>query len=187
MKRMSCAARWIAVLGLSAGVASAQSSIAKLSCSGATSDLAVNISYYNIGLTNTLNIGSQSSGAGAGKVTFMPGVLHASLSNFDTFAKLASAGTSLGTCTLRATTRTGSTLELELTPVVVKSVYAVVGEGDPGTNARETAYTELDIEYGALRVKTSTGSDNGGTGSPTSGGWNRVTNTSNNTGGAPIS
>lgn len=186
MKRMAYTAVWMAVLGLSAGAASAQSSIAKLSCSSASSDIAVNISYYNIGITNALNIGSQSSGAGAGKVTFMPGVLHASLSNFDTFAKLASAGTSLGTCTLRATTRTGSTLELELALVVVKSAYAVVGEGDPGSNTRETAYTEVDIEYGGLRVKTSTGSDNGGTGSPTSGGWNRVTNKSDSS-STPIS
>ena len=62
------------------GASAAHAAVGQLSCTSNTSTVTANISFYDLGLSNALNIGSQSSGAGAGKVTFNPLEIHTAVS-----------------------------------------------------------------------------------------------------------
>lgn len=181
MKRMIVA---LAVLVLACGSASAEH-VANLRClpiATSTSSGAVtktfHVSFYTIGVTAPLAPGSQTGGVGAGKVTFSTAVFHTSLSNAQDIAAWADAGTTFSTCTLLSTTKSGTKIGFEMHLVAVQSLTAVAGDPEDDNVGKQTAYTEVILQYGALSIMTDAVSDDGGTGSvPSGGGWTRVTST----------
>jgi len=52
--------------------------VAQMSCTSSASNITFNVSYFDLGVTETVNIGSASGGAGAGKATFQPLVVNTS-------------------------------------------------------------------------------------------------------------
>lgn len=127
---------------------------------GTANSLTTQVSWYSVGLQNTVSIGSQSGGAGAGKVTFSPADLHISLSKFTEFLPIAQTGRALQQCTLVSTAGNGVTATYTFQLVAVASVTAVAGAGN-GPNS--VAYTDLQLEYGALTVMMTNAVDDGGT------------------------
>jgi len=160
-------------LALSASSAYARP-VGTMLCTGSSGQLRFNVSYFNFGFQNTLNTGSQSSGAGAGKVTFQPLEVHASLSTFSSLMAQAANGTALQSCLLDTTLGDGSQAEFEFKLVAIASLSAVASM--PAQANEPARYTDVNFEYGAVEVRSSGSADDGGTGAPTSGGWNQVTN-----------
>lgn len=173
MKCLGAFSLAVCALALSASAAYARP-VGTLTCTGSSGQLRFNVSYFNFGLQNALNIGSQSSGAGAGKVTFQPLEVHASLSTFSSLMSQAANGTPLQSCVLNTTVSDGSQAEFEFKLVVIASLNAVASM--PAQSNEPARYTDVNFEYGAIEVRSSGSSDDGGTGSSTSSGWNQVTN-----------
>jgi hypothetical protein len=125
--------------------------VAKVSCTSLDSEsqistLAFNVSYFDFAVTPAVNIGSQSGGAGAGKVTFQPLVVRTSLAQMQSL--LAAVGTSLSSCTLTTTDSTGEAIEFTFGVVGVTEVDAIAHS----TSASATAYTQATFEYGSIQV-----------------------------------
>lgn len=143
--------------------------VGTFTCNAANGQASAKVSYYNIGITESTPIGSQSSGAGAGKVTFNPLVLHMSLAKFTSFSALV--GTDISACTLTTNLADGESVEYDFKLVAIQSINAIA-RTPKTTGDLPARYTDISLEYGALQVKTSGGDDDGGT----DGGWNRITN-----------
>lgn len=155
--------------------------VGSLTCATSTQEIKFNVSYFTFGVAQTLNIGSQSGGAGAGKVTFSPLEVHAALSTFASLIDTAANGVALQTCTLTTKLSDGTTDSFEFKLVAIKGLTVVAEK--TGTTDIPAQYTDVQFEYGSVEVKTSGGTDDGGTTPP--GGWNQITN-SGGTGTSPI-
>jgi len=153
------------------GTAVAQAAVGQLTCTSSASTITANLSYYDFGFANTLNIGSSSSGAGAGKVTFSPLEVHTSLINFLPFFKAVTTGATFSSCTL-ATKTGGNSIDYTFRLVAVSSVDAIA-RSPRAPNNQPAAYLDVKMAFGAVEVTTSGGDDDGGN----EGGWNQVTNT----------
>jgi len=156
-------------------IASAKS-VGTLSCTGSTSQIKFNVSFFDFGISAATDIGSQSGGAGAGKVTFKPLEVHAALSTFASLAEAAASGTAFQSCTLTTAFNDGSQTQFEFRPIVISSLTAVASM--PAQEDEPARYTDVQFEYGAIQVKTNSGLDDGGT-TPAPAGWNRLHNENN--------
>ena len=146
--------------------------VGTLACTSSNGQVKFNVSYFTFGVATPTNIGSGSSGAGAGKVTFEPLEVHAALSTFASLVDAASTGVAFQSCTLSTTFGDGSQAEFEFRPVVISSLTASANM--PGHNGEPARYTDVNLVYGAVQVKSSGSGDDGGTSG--SSGWNQVTN-----------
>ncbi len=163
------------ILVLCASTAAYARPVGTLQCSSSNGQVKFNISYFTFGLANATNLGSQSSGAGAGKVTFQPLEVHAALTTFASLADTASQGVPFQSCILSTTFRDGSEAQFEFKLVVISSLAASASMADH--NGEAARYTDINFEYGAVEVKTSSNLDDGGTTPESPGsGWNRVSN-----------
>ncbi|HEX7158075.1 MAG TPA: hypothetical protein VF214_03615 [Edaphobacter sp.] len=163
------------------GASAAHAAVGQLSCTSNSVTITANLSFYDLGLSNTSSIGSQSTGAGAGKVTFSPLEIHTAVINFQQFLQVAERGTAFSSCTL--TTRTGGeAMEYKFSLVAISSLDAIA-RSPRDERDKPASYLDVKLMYGAVEVQTSTGTDDGGSeGSSTSGsGWNRVTNQTSGT------
>jgi hypothetical protein len=154
--------------------------VGTLSCSGSAGSVKFNVSFFTFGLDQSQNIGSQSGGAGAGKVQFQPLEVHAALSTFATLAPALNKP--FESCKLTAKENDGSQTEFEFKLVAITALTAAASQapqdGDPAR------FTDVQLEYGAVEVKSAGGSDDGGT---TPGGWNRINNNNGGDGsGTPV-
>jgi hypothetical protein len=147
--------------------------VGTLTCTASTGQVKFNVSFFTFGLVQTLNIGSQSSGAGAGKATFQPLEVHAALSTFSSLVEAAGAGTAFENCILTTSFNDGSTTEFEFKLVAIKQL-TVVASMQAQTN-EPAHYTDMQFEFGAVQVKNANGSDDGGTGTLPPG-WDITTN-----------
>ncbi|HEX4285889.1 MAG TPA: hypothetical protein VHZ28_12410 [Terracidiphilus sp.] len=173
MKRLGGLAVAVCALALTTSSAHARP-VGTLTCTSSSSgQVKFNVSYFNFGVQNTLNIGSQSSGAGAGKITFQPLEVHASLSAFSSLLAPASNGSVFQTCMLNTSLSDGSQAEFEFKLVAIASLNAVASM--PAQTNEPARYTDVNFQYGAIEVRSTGSSDDGGTGAVT-GGWNQVTN-----------
>jgi hypothetical protein len=152
------------------GATIAHAAVGQLSCTSNTSTITANLSFYDLGLSNTLNIGSQSSGAGAGKVTFNPLEIHTAVINFAQFFQVAQNGATFNSCTLTAKTN-GEAVEYKFSLVAISSLDAIASSPRT-TEDKPASYLDVKLIFGAVEVKTSAGTDDGGS----SGGWNVVKN-----------
>ncbi len=146
--------------------------VGSLSCTTSNGDIKFNVSFFTFGVAETLNIGSGSSDAGAGKATFQPLEVHAALSTFATLLLPAVQGVAMENCMLTTAMPDGSTTTFEFKPVAIKALTVVAEK--TGTTETPAHYTDVQFEYVDVIVKTTGGTDDGGT-SPAVG-WNRITN-----------
>jgi hypothetical protein len=172
MNRPRCALLGLASI-LLYGSSVAHAAVGQLTCTSNTSAITANLSFFDLGLVNTLNVGSQSSGAGAGKITFSPLEIHTSLVNFQQFFQAVTTGAAFSTCTL-AVKANGNNIDYTLKIVAVASVDAIARS--PRTDRDKSAsYLDVKLNYGAIEVKTNNGSDDGGS----EGDWNVISNQAN--------
>jgi hypothetical protein len=135
---------------LACGASAAFADVIKLSCTSTSGSLTSNVSSYDIGLAQSSNIGSASTGAGAGKVTFNPIDIHVPLAEFSTFLPFVEDGRLFTTCTLSHTTGNRTT-EYEFKPVAISSLDAIGGSGADSN----VSYADLKLVFGQLLVQTS--------------------------------
>jgi hypothetical protein len=146
--------------------------VGQMSCTSSASNLTFNVSYFDLGVTQTLNIGTSTTGAGAGKVTFQPLVVNTSFAPFQSLFNAAVAAKAFESCTLTTKNSTGEVIEFTLKPVAVKEVDAIAQSAS--ADAVRTAYTQVTLEYGSVQVTSpSSDADDGGS-SPANDGWVRV-------------
>ncbi len=162
-------------VALSAGSLAYAKPVGSLSCTGSSSSVQFNVSYFTFGIEQTLNIGSQSSGAGAGKATFQPLEVHAALSAFQPLVLPTAEGQAFQSCALTVTQKDGTTTEFDFNLVAIKSLTVAASSSAEGGNPAQ--YTDVQFEFGAVKVKSSGGNDDGGTGGTPPVGWNITTNT----------
>src|SRR5271165_7623780 len=91
--------------------------VAQMSCTSSAKTLTFNVSYFDLGVTQTVNIGSASGGAGAGKTTFQPLVVHTSFAPFQSLFAAAEVGSHFDSCTLTTKNSTGAVIEFMLKTV----------------------------------------------------------------------
>ena len=135
-------------------------------------DVSFNVSYFTFGVTDTASV---STGTGAGKATFQPLDVHAALTTFATLFTAASEGSHFGKCTLTTTLSDGTTAMFLFKTVLIKALTAVAEK--TGTRDQPAQYTDIQFEYLAVEVKTSGGTDDGGT-TPALGRSNQTMNSS---------
>src|SRR5208337_986037 len=135
--------------------------VGQMSCTSSAKTLTFNVSYFDLGVTQTVNVGSASGGAGAGKATFQPLVVHTSFAHFHS-------------CTLTTKNSTGEVIEFTLKIVLVSQVDAIAQSAT--ADSARTAYTEVNFVYGSVQVTSpGTDGDDGGS-SPANDGWVKVKN-----------
>jgi hypothetical protein len=130
----------------------------KVVCTSNQGNLAFNVSYFNLGISESSS--SSSSGAGAGKVTFQPLVVHAALSSFQTLFEQTVSGGHFSNCTLTTQASNGDNVQFSLQLVVVESVNAIASSAT--SQSPHYAYVEAHLVYGAIQVSGSNGADDGG-------------------------
>jgi hypothetical protein len=158
------------------GASVAHAAVGQLSCTSNSATITANLSFYDLGLSNTVN--GESTGAGAGKATFSPLEIHTSVINFQQFFQAAERGTAFSSCTL--TTKIGAeTMEYKFSLVAISSLDAIA-RSPRNDRDKPASYLDVKLMYGAVEVQTSTGTDDGGSEgtSPSSGSWNQVGNQS---------
>jgi hypothetical protein len=146
--------------------------VGSLSCTTNTGDITFKVSFFTFGLTQTLNIGTSSGGTGAGKATFQPLEVHAALSTFATLLVPAVQGVAMQNCMLTTAMSDGSTTTFEFKPVAIKALTVVAEK--TGTTETPAQYTDVQFEYLDVLVKTTGGTDDGGT-TPEPSGLSRMT------------
>jgi Type VI secretion system effector, Hcp len=162
----------VCLILLSAASAASAVPVGQMSCTSSAQTLTFNISYFDLGVTQTVNIGSASGGAGAGKVTFQPLVVHTSFAPFQSLFAAVEAGSHFETCTLTTKNSTGEVIEFTLKIVAISQVDAIAQS--PTADSARTAYTQVNFVYGSVQV-TSPGSDaDDGGSSPANDGWVKV-------------
>lgn len=131
---------------------------------------------YSFDIEQTLNIGSQSSGAGAGKVTFNPFSITRKIDKSSpVLFKNACSGTAFQAVSLGlrksigADNSGGFFLRFDFKLVAVKTISWAHDEESP----KET----VTFEYGGLQVRYAVQNSGGTLSTVVPGGWNRVTNT----------
>ncbi len=131
---------------------------------------------YSFDIEQTLNIGSQSRGAGAGKITFNPFSITRKIDvQSPTFFMMACSGTSFQLVQLGLRKSGGGDtagvmfVRFDFKLVAVKTISWAHDDEAP----KET----ITFEYGGLQVRYSQQAAGGQMQPPTAGGWNRVSNT----------
>lgn len=135
----------------------------------------IEIDDFAFAVEQTLNIGSASSGAGAGKVTFNPLTVTRNLDkNTPSLFVGASAGQSWPLVIMTVARDNGAG---KLVPAVQFAFKLVAVK-----NIAFTPRTETDtFAYGGLQIRTYNQSPNGNVSQSGFGGWNRVTNVNDTT------
>ena len=130
---------------------------------------------YSFDVEQTLNIGSQSTGAGAGKINFNPFSVTRKIDKASpTFFLMAAQGTTFKEVTLAMRKSSGiatggsTFLRFDYKLVAVKSISWSHDDEAP----RET----IVFEYGGLQMRYSQQDPSGKMLAPTAGGWNRIKN-----------
>jgi type VI secretion system secreted protein Hcp len=152
--------------------------VGQMSCTTSAQTLKFNVSYFDFGVTQTLNIGSSSGGAGAGKATFQPLVVHTSFAPFLELVDAATSGKLFESCTLTTKNSAGEVFEFLLKTVGVKEVDAIAQSATP--DAGRTAYTQVTLEYLTAQITYSGSTADDGGISPANDGWVKVKNQSSN-------
>jgi type VI secretion system secreted protein Hcp len=140
---------------------------------------------YSFDIEQTLNIGSQSSGSGAGKITFNPFSITRKIDKCSpTFFEMACSGTAFRVVTLALRKSVGAGggggdvsghifLRFDFKLVAVKTISWSHDDESP----KET----VTFEYGGLQIRYAQQNPSGDLQAPIAGGWNRVKNTRDQT------
>jgi hypothetical protein len=146
-------------------------SVGSLSCTETNgNDIKFNVSYFTFGLTQTANL-STGTGGGTGKATYQPLEVHAALSTFSTLLLPAVQRVAMQSCMLTTILNDGTTATFEFKPALIKELTVVAEK--TGTTETPAQYTDVQFAYGQVELKTSGGTDDGGTTPAT--GTNKIT------------
>jgi type VI secretion system secreted protein Hcp len=137
----------------------------------------IEVDSFDFNITQKLSIGSQSSGAGAGKVTFSAfSVKKQPDSSSPLLFQACAAGTAWDKVTLALNKAGGDSavnyLKFEFHLVAIQSVHWT-GDTENGDTPSEV----LGFEYGALHVTYTPQKIDGTPGAAVVGGWDRIKNT----------
>ena len=134
---------------------------------------------YSFDIEQTLNIGSQSSGAGAGKVTFNPFSITRKIDRASpVLFQMACSGTAFQTVALvlrksaGASTAGEAFLKFTFKLVAVKTIA--------NAYSAEAPKEKVTFEYGGLVMEYWQQKADGSMGAAVQGGWNRVKNVADN-------
>ena len=144
----------------SAAVAQAAPAAGSLSCTGNNGQQTFNVSFFELGLSSPTTIGSATGGAGAGKVTLQPLVVHAALSTFTKLFSVAATGQAFSTCMLMTQDSGGGPIDFMFKNVIIQSVTAIASS--PSARAPRYAFVKAELAYEGIEVKTAGGVDDGG-------------------------
>ncbi len=140
---------------------------------------AVEIKSFSLGISNTINIGSQSSGAGAAKAQLHEFTVSKAIDKVSpTLLQLAGSGGHISQMDLYLRKADGGTKGgLVFLQYTFKLVYVATIDwsGDEGD---EVPKEDVTFKYGALEIQFTGQKTNGQKGSTTTGKWNQVTNNS---------
>jgi type VI secretion system Hcp family effector len=129
---------------------------------------------FSFDIEQTLNIGSASSGVGAGKVTFNPFSITRVVDKASPLLfEMACKGTPFETVVLALRKSAGAAtggifLRYDFKLVAVKTIS--------WRHSANTAMENVTFEYGGLQIRYSPQSPSGALAAPIAGGWNRVKN-----------
>ncbi len=132
---------------------------------------------FSFDIEQTLNIGSQSTGAGAGKVTFNPFSITRKIDRSSpTLFSMSCSGTPFEEVVLGLRKSSGGTVSGQIYLVFRFKLVAVktISWSYDDELPKET----VTFEYGGLQVHYSQQQPNGAMKTPIPGGWNRVRNVS---------
>jgi type VI secretion system secreted protein Hcp len=139
---------------------------------------------FSFDVEQTLNIGDQSSGAGAGKVTFNPFSITRKIDKASPLLfQMACSGTPFETVVLALGNTAGGAasgvifVRFDFKLVAVKTIS--------WSYHSESPKEQVTFEYGGLQVRYSQQNPNGTLADPIAGGWNRVLNVQD-TSSAPL-
>jgi type VI secretion system secreted protein Hcp len=139
---------------------------------------------FSFDIEQTLNIGSQARGAGAGKVTFNPFSITRKIDKCSPiFYQMACSGTPFQWVVLALRKSSGSQTSTTGTGAASGQIYLrfdfklVAVKTISWSYDDESPKEEVTMEYGALMVNYSIQGAKGEMLAPIYGGWNRVTNT----------
>ena len=152
--RLPLAATSTLMFALAGTTAAHAASLAQLACSD---NIKANISFYDIGFTNTVPTGGDSGGAG--KLAVAPLHIHTSVVNFLQFFPLVSTGRHLETCTLTVRAN-GDTLVYTFSELEVSSLTAL-GKSAQSFGQPNISYLDVQLAYEKIEVQ-SNGQDDGG-------------------------
>lgn len=155
--------------------------VAHVTCMGTNGGtISVNLTGYLLDLQHQSAIGSQSSGAGAGKVTFSDVQVEVPVSEFVPAASALMGGQSFQSCELRARNAGGLVLNFKLVSFAeVQLLGGTSNKTDLDQDNEALPVVRLTMSYGGLQLMS--GGDvpvltSAGAASVTSG-WNQVKNT----------
>ncbi len=138
------------------------------------------ITEYSFDIEQTLNIGSQSSGAGAGKVTFNPFSITRKIDKASaTFYQMACSGTAFETVVLmlRKSLGAGASANEVSGGVFLRFDFKLVAVKTISWAHDDEAPTEsVTFEYGGLQMRYAQQEASGKLGTVFASGWNRVRN-----------
>jgi hypothetical protein len=169
----------------SAGVSTARAQnskiVGQITCSGTTGgNASVEVTGYLVDLQNTSSTGSQSTGAGAGKVTFSEAEVEVPATDFSELASALSTGQEFSSC--RLTTSGADGLQLHFALVEIAEVKLMGGTSETTDMPRNSEPVVLvSFEYGGLQISSNGQSGSpvpvtSGGGNPSGTGWNRISN-----------
>lgn len=139
-----------ALLACAASLAHAAQPVASIACTGASSSFNINLSYFNLGLTQS-----------ASSTAIVPLTMHAALGSFETLFASSATGQVIPTCTLTTRASNGNSIVFTLKSVTVASVTAAAGSAS-AFSAR-TAFVKATLNYGAVEVtEAGNAADDGG-------------------------
>ncbi len=140
---------------------------------------AVAITSFSLGISNTINIGSQSSGAGAGKAQLHEFTVSKAIDNLSpTLLQLAGSGGHIAQMDLYLRKAGGGSKGgLVFLQYTFKLVFVATIDWS-GSTADETPKEDVTFKYAALQVQFTGQKANGEKGSTTTGAWNQVKNNS---------
>jgi type VI secretion system secreted protein Hcp len=139
-----------------------------------TTATTIEVTAFSFDAVQTLNIGSQSSGAGAGKVTFNPFSFtrRPDEHSADLWARLCS-GTAFQKVTATAT-KTGPANPVIFT--FTMGLVAIKTISLSGAESDNSLVETVTVEYGQAAYSAATQNADGTIGTPVGAGWNRVAN-----------
>jgi type VI secretion system secreted protein Hcp len=130
---------------------------------------------FSLGVEQTLNIGSQSSGAGAGKIAFNPFSITRRVDMASPkFFEMACSGTAFKSVALALAKSAGGATANQIT---LRYDFKLVAVKTIAWNEQPDGVREMiSFEYGGLQIRYARQSPNGQLQPPILGGWNRVKN-----------
>jgi hypothetical protein len=155
-----------AALASAASLAHAAQPVASLACTGGSSGFNINLSYFDLGLTQSA----------PSATAIVPLTLHAGLGSYETLFASAATGALIPTCTLTTRASNGDTIVFTLKSVSVTTVTAAAGS--PTAFSPRTAYVKATVSYAAVEVTDSGGAADDGGASPVTVGYDPTQNKS---------